>query len=278
VNTANVWSQNGDVKFFVSDDPKSPIKVDFKSGPGHFSYLGTDSLSYSPSMNFDPTDERFPRGDDFSRVIKHEFGHALGLEHEQSHPEASIPWNKPKVYIYYKEAMGWDQDKVDRNVFAVASSSRVNFTKYDPRSVMHYPISPYLLLDSSRAVDYNPDLSAEDRKGIKEWYPPVPIPRLPVIFASGSGLHQTDGNWDFALAPNGDLICIAKKGGSNTTEVHTLSASSGYKNFSLQTATAIYQTNENFKFLYGGPRNDLFAIKKAGTGTSTTEVHAVSVP
>jgi hypothetical protein len=229
-------------------------------------------------MNFDPTDERFPRGDDFSRVIKHEFGHALGLEHEQSHPEASIPWNKPKVYIYYKEAMGWDQDKVDRNVFAVASSSRVNFTKYDPRSVMHYPISPYLLLDSSRAVDYNPDLSAEDRKGIKEWYPPVPIPRLPVIFASGSGLHQTDGNWDFALAPNGDLICIAKKGGSNTTEVHTLSASSGYKNFSLQTATAIYQTNENFKFLYGGPRNDLFAIKKAGTGTSTTEVHAVSVP
>lgn len=38
---------------------------------------------------------------EYSRVVLHEFGHALGAIHEHQHPEAAIPWDKPKVYEYY---------------------------------------------------------------------------------------------------------------------------------------------------------------------------------
>jgi hypothetical protein len=38
---------------------------------------------------------------EYSRVVLHEFGHALGAIHEHQHPAAGIPWDKPKVYEYY---------------------------------------------------------------------------------------------------------------------------------------------------------------------------------
>ncbi len=41
----------------------------------------------------------------------------------------------------------------------------------------------------------------------------------------------------------GDLFAIKKSAtGSNKTEVHVLSAASGYKAFSLQTATGLHET------------------------------------
>ena len=42
----------------------------------------------------------------------------------------------------------------------------------------------------------------------------------------GTGLSQTNDNWDFVMKSNNDLVCIFKSGtGSGRTEVHTLSAS-----------------------------------------------------
>ena len=51
---------------------------------------------------------------EYQRVVRHEFGHALGMIHEHQNPAAQgvIPWDKPKVYAYYAQ-QGWSKDDVD---------------------------------------------------------------------------------------------------------------------------------------------------------------------
>jgi len=93
---------------------------------------------------------------------------------------------------------------------------------------------------------------------------------------TGTALHPTDGNWEFALAPNRDLVAVKKQGGgTNATEIHILSASSNYQQFSLQTGTRIHPTDANWAFALASNR-DLVGIKKQGGGTMSTEVHVVS--
>lgn len=93
---------------------------------------------------------------------------------------------------------------------------------------------------------------------------------------TGTALHETDDAFDFALAPNRDLFAIKKmKTGTNSTEVHILTADSNYKKFGLHTTTALNETGNNFEFAVADNR-DLFAIKKSETGTNSTEVHVLS--
>ena len=40
----------------------------------------------------------------FRSTTIHEFGHALGLNHEHKNPSAGIKWNKPVVYSDYAAA------------------------------------------------------------------------------------------------------------------------------------------------------------------------------
>lgn len=92
---------------------------------------------------------------------------------------------------------------------------------------------------------------------------------------AASALHPTDGNWDFAIAPNRDLFAVKKNGGSGTTEIHVLSAASDYSELSLQAATALHPTDANWDFLVAGNR-DVVAVKKRGGDSGMTEVHVLS--
>lgn len=96
------------------------------------------------------------------------------------------------------------------------------------------------------------------------------------LLQTGTALHQTDDTFEFALAGNGDLFAFKKSNtGTGSTEVHVLSAASTYQQFILQTGTALHQTGSDFQLLLA-PNRDLFAIKKRGTGTNSTEVHVLS--
>ncbi len=92
----------------------------------------------------------------------------------------------------------------------------------------------------------------------------------------GTALHETGNNFAFAALANGDLMAIKKaQTGTNSTEVHILSAASNYGQFKLQTGTALYETDDNFAFA-ALANEDLMVIKKAQTGTNSTEVHILS--
>lgn len=92
----------------------------------------------------------------------------------------------------------------------------------------------------------------------------------------GTALHQTDDTFAFVVATNGDLFAIKKSNtGTKTTEIHIISAASGYQQFSLHTGTALHETDANFDFAIADNR-DVFAIKKRGTGTGKTEIHVLT--
>lgn len=93
---------------------------------------------------------------------------------------------------------------------------------------------------------------------------------------TGTVLSETGDNFEFALAANRDIFAIKKRGtGTNSTEVHVLSAAQNYQAFSLQTGTPLHESGNNFKFLLA-PNRDLFVIKKDQTGSNSTEVHILS--
>ncbi|MDV3908069.1 peptidase M12 [Elizabethkingia anophelis] len=170
---AQEWSKYANItfKFVTSGTPQ--IRVTFTQGAGSYSYLGTQALnrpSNSETMNFgwfdDNTDEV-----DFRRTTIHEFGHALGLIHEHQNPLANIPWDKQKVYDYYKGAPNnWDSTKVNINLFTKYSTTQTQYSAYDTQSIMHYPINSDLTTNGF-SVGWNSDLSSTDKQFIGTVYP-----------------------------------------------------------------------------------------------------------
>ncbi len=178
---AETWLEFANLHF--GWDAVSPeIQVSFRPGMS-YSLLGTDCLSvrHGPTLQLgwvtDQSDDVSDRA-----VILHEFGHAIGLGHEQSHPDHDIAWNKEAAEAYYRLNQGWDAHTVEANVFEVYSSSQVETTAYDRTSIMQYPVPDELTTDG-RGIGFNSELSAYDKEHISTIYPGVWTPPAP----SGAG-------------------------------------------------------------------------------------------
>ena len=99
----------------------------------------------------------------------HEFGHALGMLHEQSYPNG-IKWNTDTVYKYYAQYQGWDKEMVDFNVLGASDIFYTNGTSYDPLSIMHYPVEAWQTVNGF-TVGLNNEMSEGDKKLIAALYP-----------------------------------------------------------------------------------------------------------
>lgn len=170
--TASQWSSHANLYFReVPPSGRADIRITFR-GVGHWSRIGNyskedqDLASMSLSLN-----ERSPRGD-FDRVVLHEFGHAIGLEHEHQLPSAqSIKWNEKEVFAYYAQPPNnWKPEQTRRNVLNHynARQLRGNYTAFDPKSIMCYPIPKGL---ANIQVGWNRKLSPTDIQFIRQWYP-----------------------------------------------------------------------------------------------------------
>ncbi|MBK6632919.1 MAG: hypothetical protein IPG38_00135 [Chitinophagaceae bacterium] len=149
----------------------------YKNGGPFLQFLrnkGTDFKNYTYNDLFrDVIEYKDPfvkwNYDALRGTTAHEFGHALGLLHEQSYPNG-IKWNKDTVYKYYAKYQGWNKEKVDFNVLEASDFFYTNGTTYDPKSIMHYPVQAWQTVDGF-TVGSNDDLSDGDKKIIAALYP-----------------------------------------------------------------------------------------------------------
>lgn len=171
IQYAKSWEAYANITFsFVADNATADIKVAFDKG-GSWSTLGTDARRQSTSMNYGWFTDR-TSDIEFRRTITHEFGHALALDHEQSHPDSNIPWNVQAVYDYY---MGypnyWTKRQIDYNVLSVNSRTGLNYNAYDTKSIMHYPVDASFTTNNIAIAPNNTTISQGDINYVKTYYP-----------------------------------------------------------------------------------------------------------
>jgi hypothetical protein len=174
---AHQWEQYADIKFkFVASGP-AEIRVSFHADTGSWSAVGRDALNqqyfplHQPTMNYgwlrDNTDDN-----EYSRVVLHEFGHAVSCIHEHQSPTFTRVWDKQAVMQYFQGPPNfWTPADIQHNVLSKYSPQGLSATKYDPKSIMLYSFDGGLFSDGLGPTNSNVKLSQEDVKMIKAMYP-----------------------------------------------------------------------------------------------------------
>jgi hypothetical protein len=197
------WSEVADVKFaFVTSAANSDVRVTFRRTDQFYSRLGREAEEFpgehTMSLGFRPTETR---EGEFSRLILHEFGHALGLMHEHQHPGGGIRWDRPRALAYYRPRLprGMTDDEIMAQLVALPASSRYKTTPFDPLSVMLYSIPEQVVEPGTWRPEFgnnNTRLSAGDAATVAdpELYgppdgpPPPPPPTTRELVVDGPAL------------------------------------------------------------------------------------------
>jgi len=170
------------------------IRIGF-SEKGYWSTMGKDSESLmdalAPSMNFEhfnmiysaskfsPKDVAAQARPYDKTVIRHEFGHALGLVHEMQNPEMhcadEIKWEgKDNVYEYFAEPPNsWQPEKVKINL-GFFDQGKIIPGQGDRHSIMLYPLPARIFKKGEQShcfTNVNYELSSLDKKAVSDMYP-----------------------------------------------------------------------------------------------------------
>lgn len=156
------------LRFKIVEGKRGDIRItDSEDYKGNWSLIGTYAQfedQDKPTMHLNKTDD----SKKFHRAALHEFGHALGFEHEHQHPQNTLEWNKSAAHAYY----GSDDVSnkvIDEQILNTLSGVGLQFTPYDTQSVMHYPIPAYLT-NSGHGVPLNTSLSKGDQEAAQTLY------------------------------------------------------------------------------------------------------------
>ena len=183
------------------------IRIGFDE-PGYFSCIGDESVNVAcaapgqASMNFDGFDRALPV--DWRGVVLHQFGHALGLEHERlaadAGCDAELRWDDDAGYVrtvapdgrLARDAAGrspgiytvlaqppyrWDRARVDRTLRRPPESRAFGHGQADAQSVMRNDASAWMFRTSAAGRCFVPRadrLSPADERGMAAMYPRVP--------------------------------------------------------------------------------------------------------
>jgi hypothetical protein len=155
------------------------VRVGFEF-TGYWSLVGQDGIKFASqnqqSMNFEGFDTSPPDDAEFHEVVLHEFGHAIGLEHEHQNPlskcKDEFDWDK--IYIWLAgPPNNWSKEKTDFNM-GVLNTSGLLASAFDRRSIMLYTFPPQYFKEGTTASCYSPpntSLSDGDKSLVAALYP-----------------------------------------------------------------------------------------------------------
>jgi len=221
-NAISPWLQASSVKFDFKDGNKfrewhisdsryaANIRIAFLDGEdgGYWSLVGQDSINPSivkpnqASMNFEGFTNSLPS--DWQATVLHEFGHALGFDHEHQNPnspcEAEFRWQDDPGYVRTQDSYGqfgpdptgkrpgiytrlegplnnWSQPQVDFNLRQLAYQADLLTTSLDKQSIMMYSFPDWMFANGKNSACYtaeNLTLSPIDIQTVEEVYPKDP--------------------------------------------------------------------------------------------------------
>jgi hypothetical protein len=184
------------------------IRISFDTGRmgGYWSHVGTNSTNRSiegggpsqASMNLDSFDRSLPTN--WEVIVIHEFGHALGFEHEHQNPAGGCDFRfeddpgyqltKDEAGWYTKDVNGkypglytylggyknfWPQEQVNQNLRSLQVSSAYIAGDFDKNSIMKYMFDSLMFKSGENSPCYtryeNQTLSAQDIVGVQKAYP-----------------------------------------------------------------------------------------------------------
>ena len=152
-----------------------PLILESDSTNRVWAHVGLDCIdpaisgSNTASINFEGFTSELPS--DYKGTVMHEFGHALGFQHEHQTPagtcENEFDW--PKVYKYMLDEYEWSQVDTDYNFRKLPYESAYPLTEYDPKSIMNYYLPWQVFINGKKSKCFYGEriveLSQNDRVG-----------------------------------------------------------------------------------------------------------------
>lgn len=161
------WCTYANIRFDFGNHAHAEIRISFTHA-GSWSAVGTDALvtDYfapdAPTMNFGWLDQA---------VVRHEFGHALGLIHEHQSPAQAIQWDEAAILAAFSGPPNhWTEACIRANIFERYAVEETQYTAFDPASIMLYAFPPNFTLNR-QLFSRNTVLSAQDKQFIAACYP-----------------------------------------------------------------------------------------------------------
>jgi hypothetical protein len=202
-------STGGDFREWTTTDTsyRADIRIAFERG-GYWSVVGTDAIdpkiakANTSSMNFEGFTEVLPQ--EWEATVLHEFGHALGFEHEHQSPvgpcQEDFRWDDDPGYLVTTDVYGqfvpdrqrrkpgiyrvlqgppnkWSKGQVDFNLQKLAYSSDWIESPFDKSSIMKYYFEPWMFNGGENSACYSAQnlvLSALDQRAALQVYPRGP--------------------------------------------------------------------------------------------------------
>lgn len=182
---------------------KADIRVSFDQS-GYYSLVGNDSINMQvtrpgeESLNLSGFDQKLPS--DWKAVALHEFGHAIGFEHEHQSPVApcDFRFDDDPGYVPTTDSFGqyipdskgrrpglytllggppnnWPQAVVDFNLKQLPESHAYEVGPFDKDSIMKYFFESWMFVSGTSSPCYtsseNQTLSQGDKTGAAKVYP-----------------------------------------------------------------------------------------------------------
>ena len=147
---------------FIEDESKAMVKISLQQNLWPTSYIGYNGHDNSYHlMTF---------GGWFSvEVVLHEFGHLIGLVHEQQNPNGKIAWDREAV-LKFGKTQGWTDQQTETYILYTEKTENINGSTFDPLSIMLYPYAAELTMNKI-AINMSTRLSGKDVLWICKTYP-----------------------------------------------------------------------------------------------------------